>query len=150
MSKFSSEYQNYLKSFDWRIKRVAFINASPFCRACGSNKNLCVHHLSYKNLFNETAEDVVVLCEVCHKKVHKKHNQKKNFKSLLVVTFSFIRDYKKRSLTKADKKINRKASFRRSEFKARKKFDLIKAEREIKAEERKLKTQFTKKLTKTD
>lgn len=41
------------------------------CNICKSRKNLDVHHLIYRDLFNiRTKEDLRVLCRKCHYQIH--------------------------------------------------------------------------------
>lgn len=68
-------YRNeYLKSGHWQIfRRKALQNRAFTCENCGERqKPLDVHHLTYKNLWNEQLEDVEVLCRKCHNKKHHK------------------------------------------------------------------------------
>lgn len=69
----SSYYFEYLKSDHWRnLKLSAFNKYGRFCNFCGNRKRIEVHHLRYPNpLESATEEDVVPLCERCHKSAHK-------------------------------------------------------------------------------
>ena len=61
------KYLSYLRSKDWKEKREVFLNfANHECQECGSNKNLQVYHISYNNIYDETEDDVEVLCKECH------------------------------------------------------------------------------------
>jgi len=88
---------------DWYHKYLDYINSDPNwkkfresiltlrghkCERCGSSKQLQVHHKNYKNLYKETAQDVELLCKVCHKAEHreagtgnfiKRHREKQKF-----------------------------------------------------------------------
>lgn len=65
------KYLKYINSAEWRRKREdAFVFHGKMCGHCGSTKQLEVHHTTYKNLFNEPMGDLMVLCHLCHKKVH--------------------------------------------------------------------------------
>src|SRR5699024_10020211 len=56
-------YKEYLKSEKWRDFRAAKLKETNFsCEMCKSKKNLHLHHLTYKNLGNESDNDVMVLC----------------------------------------------------------------------------------------
>ena len=69
--------QKYLKSFHWR-KFKAKLRADGYlkrCYICGTdgkemNEGIEPHHISYKNIGKETADDIVPLCETCHDRVH--------------------------------------------------------------------------------
>lgn len=64
-------YITYLESQQWRAKRnELFAVRGKKCEDCGATQRLHVHHLTYKNLFNEPLEDLQVLCHSCHKKRH--------------------------------------------------------------------------------
>lgn len=64
-------YLDYLKSPAWRAKREDKLkSANRQCQICRSEYDLQVHHLTYKNLYNEKRKDLIVLCEPCHIKYH--------------------------------------------------------------------------------
>jgi 5-methylcytosine-specific restriction endonuclease McrA len=75
----SIDYKQYIKSAEWRLKRRELINelGSQYSR-CGFSKrylrslgrHLQVHHLHYDTLGCERPEDVMILCNICHKKEH--------------------------------------------------------------------------------
>lgn len=67
-----ARYYQYLKSAQWREKRkFALEFYGNRCGLCGSRFNLEIHHRSYKNIFKELMEDLMILCETCHKRHHK-------------------------------------------------------------------------------
>lgn len=68
----SEGYREYIQSQSWRIRRRIFIRKAGYkCKICGAkNKTLHVHHLTYRNFGDEQDDDIVVLCEDCHKEVH--------------------------------------------------------------------------------
>jgi len=74
-SKHTTEYLDYLKSKEWRAKRKQILDRDKCtCQICKwkpTKQHLHVHHLHYKNLFNENLDDLILLCEDCHGKVHK-------------------------------------------------------------------------------
>mgnify|MGYP000739796043 CR=1 FL=1 len=68
------EYEKYLESNHWKeIRKKALKRAGYKCQLCASNKELNVHHNTYKNLGHEDLNDLVVLCRNCHKKFHNIH-----------------------------------------------------------------------------
>ena len=69
--KYSSQYQDYLRSPTWQAKRSkTFAMTNHKCVNCGKNATQC-HHLSYVNLGKEKpGRDIVPLCERCHNRVH--------------------------------------------------------------------------------
>lgn len=67
----SQEYLEYLRSQHWRdFRKEALEYYGHICCGCGTNDNLHVHHRTYKNIGNESMEDVVVLCKSCHFREH--------------------------------------------------------------------------------
>lgn len=65
------DYNEYLKSAEWRaFRKQAFEFYGRECSECKGTDRLQVHHKHYKNIFNEKLEDVAILCEPCHEKVH--------------------------------------------------------------------------------
>lgn len=71
-----TEYQQYLKSPEWKAKALARLKIDDFrCAMCGCRGTavnaLEVHHMGYRNLKEENPyTDLVTLCHVCHKSVH--------------------------------------------------------------------------------
>lgn len=62
-----TDYDTYIHSPEWKAKRIiAFKYLGRKCHSCKSTKQLEVHHLNYENLFNESLEDVEILCNACH------------------------------------------------------------------------------------
>lgn len=67
------DYNEYMKSEGWANKRKeALDRAHNRCQLCALEYNLRVHHNSYSNLGDEREEDLIVLCDECHKKYHGK------------------------------------------------------------------------------
>ena len=59
----------------WKRKRQeAFRRYGSECAVCLSKGQLHVHHITYKRLYNENLKDLRVLCEKCHKELHKHHD----------------------------------------------------------------------------
>lgn len=75
----NTEYADYLKSEKWKQiakQRLAIDNFQCQCCKCvgTANNPLEVHHISYAHLYHEETrvyEDLVTLCHVCHKGLHK-------------------------------------------------------------------------------
>jgi 5-methylcytosine-specific restriction endonuclease McrA len=66
-------YQKFLNSPYWKMVRKEVLQRDKkMCTKCGSTADLQVHHLTYVNHGNEMyhLEDLVTLCEICHKKEH--------------------------------------------------------------------------------
>lgn len=69
----NKDYNNYLKTKHWKQKRQKVLKSAKYkCQLCSSKEKLNVHHNTYKNIGNEKKEDLIVLCEKCHKKFHEK------------------------------------------------------------------------------
>lgn len=65
-----AKYRIYIQSPHWGLIRDrALALAGRACEHCQSRNRLTVHHLNYRTLFNEGAEDLMCLCWTCHKKV---------------------------------------------------------------------------------
>lgn len=67
-----SDYADYLRSAAWRERAVAAKErAGGRCALCGdSEARLEAHHVSYARVGSERAEDLTVLCAVCHEAFH--------------------------------------------------------------------------------
>lgn len=64
-------YYPYINSPFWQEKRFERMKKDNFkCVLCGTAKNLRVHHITYENLINENTDDLVTLCDNCHKNLH--------------------------------------------------------------------------------
>lgn len=60
-------YNAYLLSEAWMEKRTQRLNLSGWkCEACGGKQLLQVHHLTYERIFQESMEDLMVLCRIHH------------------------------------------------------------------------------------
>lgn len=62
-------YAEYLQTNHWRRhRRQALERAGHRCQVCGrEDVPLEVHHNRYDNLFGEDPEDLIALCERCHR-----------------------------------------------------------------------------------
>jgi len=76
-------YQKYLSSPHWRNLQKS-LKSNPKYQtcyscdltlavliSCGDTDGIDLHHISYKNIGNETEKDIVPLCSDCHHRVHK-------------------------------------------------------------------------------
>ena len=67
-------YNQYLQTGHWiNFRDKAIVNAGGRCQICADNRHLHVHHRTYENRGKETFLDIVVLCNVCHRKIHSKN-----------------------------------------------------------------------------
>jgi len=63
-------YKRYIRSEDWRNKRELVLKRDGYrCRNCGSGVGLQVHHKCYDRFGDESLDDLITLCNVCHEKV---------------------------------------------------------------------------------
>lgn len=61
----------YMQSDKWRALKFSRLMIAQYkCESCGSFNNLNLHHVTYERLTQEALEDVAILCEVCHTKLH--------------------------------------------------------------------------------
>ena len=74
------KYRKYLGSKKWRSFRKSVIKKRKFCELCGKNKNLQVHHLTYKILYKERRwgnwNYVLLVCKDCHYMIHHSGQEK--------------------------------------------------------------------------
>lgn len=64
-------YRAYVRTRHWMIiknKRLKLSNDK--CDICGSNNDLQVHHIRYKNLYDVDLDDLQAICKNCHYKHH--------------------------------------------------------------------------------
>lgn len=69
------EYREYLGSEEWKKKRGEKLKNKKNCSICWSCDNIDIHHLTYKNIFNEPTTDLRRLCRSCHQLTHKLFNE---------------------------------------------------------------------------
>jgi hypothetical protein len=90
-------HEVYLHSPHWKWLRNLAFNGSQFCGACGSERQLQVHHLRYHSIYDVMPDDLVVLCDSCHEGAHKEKTKSSFTKEELEVMakadcISFFRD----------------------------------------------------------
>jgi hypothetical protein len=69
----TKDYAAFLKSRYWRFVRTKILIRDGYkCTVCESNKELQIHHTTYKNHFKEHKHlsDLLTLCGDCHKEYH--------------------------------------------------------------------------------
>lgn len=63
-------YKEYIKSYKWKKRKKEYIKKFwDKCWVC-ENEWKQLHHRTYKNLWNEKDEDLILLCRRCHHKLH--------------------------------------------------------------------------------
>ena len=66
-----TQYEAYLQTEQFNEKRKSvFDRDNHKCVVCGSKNNLQVHHLTYRNVFQEPLSDLITLCKNCHATYH--------------------------------------------------------------------------------
>ena len=67
------EYVEYLQSEEWKERRKELMEQADWtCSKCGA-KATQLHHISYANIGDEMLDDdVVAVCNDCHKEIHGK------------------------------------------------------------------------------
>lgn len=72
-------YYEYIHSEAWSKRRLEVLRRDRFrCQMCGTAKNLRVHHINYEHLGTDAElDDLITLCDTCHKKVHEEDIRKK-------------------------------------------------------------------------
>ena len=66
------EYSKYRKTKKWKtLASLVKEKAGNKCVFCGSEKKLVAHHHNYINLYNETEDDLICVCNICHNKIHR-------------------------------------------------------------------------------
>lgn len=67
-----ADKQAYLRTDAWKNLRFKVLERDKYtCQCCGIDFGpLYVHHLTYERLGNELLEDLITLCEDCHKLQH--------------------------------------------------------------------------------
>ena len=75
MNKF--EYRDYVRyNSNWKSLRRKVHHKYKICQSCGSDKNLDVHHKTYKRVGHERLSDLKLYCRTCH---YWEHNREKGF-----------------------------------------------------------------------
>ena len=68
---FWKNYNEYLKTDEWRAKRAKVIErAGSLCEGCRQRPASQVHHLTYKHVFAEFMFELVAVCDECHDRLH--------------------------------------------------------------------------------
>jgi len=67
-------YQEYIRSPRWKyVRRQELKRAHHQCQLCGRQfheKDLTVHHNCYDRFGSEKPQDLTVVCEQCHRRIH--------------------------------------------------------------------------------
>lgn len=105
-------YETYIRSSVWFNRKEEFFRRySRKCKACGSNKSIQCHHMSYKHMGREPDSDLIALCRSCHNGIHRVYDREKNNKTLKQVTLECVEKF--RYGAKAKKKVTKSKSNRK-------------------------------------
>ena len=86
------KYQRYIRSKEFKeIKQIIEERDHRRCACCGwspddgdtdTKRTLTCHHRTYKHLYHELEhpEDLITICNVCHRAIHAAHSNIKRFK----------------------------------------------------------------------
>jgi len=76
LKKYHVSHRAYILSEEWRELSLLTRKRDGYrCKQCGATSNLNVHHLHYNTLYHETLEDLVTVCQPCHKEIHQHHKE---------------------------------------------------------------------------
>lgn len=65
-------YETYIRSPAWERKKARYYELYPkACYLCAADKTIDLHHRSYVNLGHEPLYDLLPLCRLCHKTIHR-------------------------------------------------------------------------------
>lgn len=67
----NAEKLAYMKTEQWKQLKFKRLEIAQYkCECCESTHRLHLHHVNYKRLTQELIEDVAILCEGCHNRIH--------------------------------------------------------------------------------
>ena len=67
----NQEYYEYINSPCWMLKtEEVCLRNQGLCECCNMRYSTVAHHRSYDRLGEEKDEDLIALCQPCHKGVH--------------------------------------------------------------------------------
>ena len=87
-NSFKDYYDRYILSGTWRQRKNKFYaDFGKVCMACGDQKRVTLHHMSYEHMKEELDHELIALCWNCHKEYHRKNGTQKDmiFKTLYFV-----------------------------------------------------------------
>jgi hypothetical protein len=69
--KLREEYEAYLKSDDWDVRRTAALERATYvCQVCEHFPATQVHHIHYDRIGVEQDSDLLAVCSFCHGLLH--------------------------------------------------------------------------------
>ena len=63
-------YHRFLQTKHWRKTKNKILSGKKSCEQCGSKEKLQTHHKTYDHLGFEYKDDLILLCNSCHEKIH--------------------------------------------------------------------------------
>ena len=63
-------YEHYVKTDCWSLRRKAYLKIHNWCEVCSRFGELQIHHLSYERLGHEHDDDLLAVCDSCHRTFH--------------------------------------------------------------------------------
>ena len=64
-------FPSYFSTSLWKRLKVLKLESTGFkCQICNSKKQLQAHHNTYERFGREKLEDLVILCDSCHRLFH--------------------------------------------------------------------------------
>lgn len=90
------DYKQYLKSPEWQKKRSERLKLDDYkCQRCGRPFDLEVHHITYRNIFNEDiASDLITLCSKCRREIERKKRYSEPWRYSEQIVGAYIEKYK--------------------------------------------------------
>jgi 5-methylcytosine-specific restriction endonuclease McrA len=73
-SKYDFDINNFMNNKKWLSLKSRILYERQYCEICKTNRFLQVHHILSRSTNPELAmdkENLMVLCEECHKEIHK-------------------------------------------------------------------------------
>ena len=85
-------YAEFLQTGFWKkLRTKVFVRSEGLCEVCHNERAWQVHHMFYPSKREETSlNDLVAVCEECHKTIHETHGVKKDMRK---ETFDLARDF---------------------------------------------------------
>ena len=87
----SPKYRAYLLSPKWyKLREQVKKRDKNRCRVCKTTKNLHVHHLTYKRIYNEELKDLITLCSYHHRLIHERYTLKEKLQLFIAMTSFYV------------------------------------------------------------
>lgn len=71
-----AEYEEYLRSPEWRDKRDIVMKRDNYvCQGCLNARATDIHHKTYSHLYRELLFQLISVCRKCHKILHNREDE---------------------------------------------------------------------------